>query len=130
MKQLIDAYKDIDVKNTIKRLIPATTLGLLVMSSTIVTADTLNIDDNSVIAMLGIQNASYSEPRSQSYTDDDYESDLVSAIYGEKSGLDFSQEGVYEDYLVRSIENKNYQNTPDYSDDEVYINHLVKIIMK
>ena len=130
MKQLIDTDHDIDIRKTLKRLLPATALGLSIVASSSVMADSMSSEnsDSIVTAMYGFQNTKYIE--AASYTDDDYASDLAQSVFGKKTGRDYSNESIYVDSLVKSIEGTNQSNSPDFSNDEVYINHLVEIIMK
>ena len=87
------------------------------------------IDNNSIVtAMYGFVNTKYADP--ESYTDDDYVSDLVQSIYGKPTGPDYSKESVYLDSLVESVNGTNNSSRPDLSNDEAYTNHLVEIILK
>ena len=130
MKQLIDNHSDIDTKISLKKLLPLTALGLAAIASAPAIAANINdIENNNIItAMYGFQSTKYTEVNS--HTDDAYAEYLVQSIYGEKQGPDYSDESVYVDLLIKSVEGTSRPNAPDFSNEEVYVNYLVEIIMK
>ena len=129
MKQLIETDTDIDIRNGLKRVLPAAVLGLSILTASTAIAGNITSEENSniVTAMYGFQNSKYIE--ATTYTDDDYVTDLVQTIYGKDNGPDYSKQSVYIDALVKSIEGTDMPNTPELYSDELYENQLVEIIM-
>lgn len=130
MKQMNESQSDIDAIGSRKRLLPQVAFVLCILVSSGVLAETRTDDNNNsiVTAMYGFVNTKYADP--ESYTDDDYVSDLVKSIYGKPTGPDYSKESVYLDSLVESVNGTNHSSRPDFSNDEAYTNHLVEIILK
>ncbi len=130
MKQMNDAYSELDTRPSKKILLPMIAFGFAILiSSAAMAAEPVNKDNDSIVmAMYGFLDTKYAD--SSSYTDDDYVADLVQSIYGKHNGPDYSNENVYVDSLVKSIEGEKRPNSPDFSNDELYINHLVEVIMK
>jgi hypothetical protein len=129
MKQMNDTYSELDTRSTEKRLFPLVAFAFaILLSSVAMGGETPNKDNDSIVmAMYGFIDTNYAD--TASYTDADYVNDLVEAVYGKKTGPDYSKESVYVDSLVKSIEGISRDNTPDFSRDEVYVNHLVEVIM-
>lgn len=116
MKQLIDNHSDIDTKISLKNLLPLTALCLAAIASTPAIAAKINdVENNKIVAaMYGFQSTKYTEVNS--HTDDAYAEYLVQSIYGEKQGPDYSDESVYVDLLIKSVEGTSRPNAPDFSD--------------
>ena len=128
MKQMNETKSESDVKSTYIRLPPILVLGFaLMLSSAAMGAESTN-NNSIVMAMYGFVDTKYSD--TNSYTDDDYVTDLVQSVYGKPTGPDYSKENIYVDSLVQSIEGNQSTNELDFSNDDVYANHLVEVIMK
>ena len=130
MKQMNDQNGDVDEPASTRRLMPLVALAFCTLMFTSVNAETINNEENTriVTAMYGFVNTKYADPAE--YTDDDYVNDLVQSIYGKQAGPDFSKDSVYVEQLVRSVNGDNHSSSPDFSNDEVSINHLAEILLK
>ena len=130
MKQMNDVNDDFEEHISRRNLLPIAAFVFSLLVSSGVIAETITNDENDsiVTAMYGFVNTNYADY--SSYTDDNYVEDLVQSIYGKTQGPDYSNESVYVDSLVRSVNGTSHPNAPDFSNDEVYANHLVEIILK
>ena len=130
MKQMDEIPIEMDARSTQVKLPPLVVFGFAIMLfAAVAGAEPINKDNDSIVlAMYGFLDTKYAD--TASYTDDDYVTDLVKSVYGKPTGPDYSNENVYVDSLIESIEGKFSHESPDFSNSEVYANHLVEIIMK
>ncbi|WP_455374947.1 hypothetical protein [Kaarinaea lacus] len=129
MKQMNDTYNELDTRSTEKRLLPLVAFGFaILLSSAAMGAEPVNKDNDSIVmAMYGFLDTKYAD--TTSYTDDDYVNDLVQSVYGKHTGPDYSDESIYVDSLIKSVEGSHRPVSPNFSNDDVYVNHLVEVIM-
>ena len=60
--------------------------------------------------------------------EEEYINATIQALTKKDSGPNFSDEEVYVDHLVDVMEGKTQKDQPNYADEEVYVDHLVEIL--
>lgn len=87
-------------------------------------------DTSSQISMLTQAQSRSSISKELQALEEEYINDVIGSLNNQSGGPDFSRDEVYVDHLVDVMNGKTQQNQPNFADDEVYLNHLASILIK
>lgn len=110
-------------------------LGLVAALGFMVTANVQAADaaidgSETQVSMIKQPNERSKANRELKALEEEYINATIQALNRTPTGPDFSNDDVYVDHLAEVVEGKTQLIQPNFADDEVYVNHLIKILMK